>query len=192
MMRDIPERGGGVLLPWYSTHDVTRILAKYLDTSTPGPLDMNLQPGIARQLMEESGIGEPQQLGLALAQHARDQLDDLEKSTAETVDWFQAVTRDETGDVEASLRMAQATNDQMWAVRTANDARALDVPVGMKHIEEWRRRGEKLESESDDLHAFAAFADLEEAFEPVEDQVVEQAMTADRDIQMQIDMARGK
>jgi hypothetical protein len=189
MMRDFPDHS--MFIPLYSASDITPILAKYIDTNTDGILDRDLQRTITEQLMEESAVGEPKQLGRALAQHVKDRLGDLEKSAADTIDWFQAVTRDETWDIEASLRMAQAT-DQMDAVHTADHARALNVPIGLKQVEDWRRRSEKLQSETNDLDAFAMFADLEEAFEPVEALVSAQAMTIDREIQLQMDIARGK
>ena len=42
------------------------------------------------------------------------------------------------------------------------------VQVGPGHIRQWRAEGEALAAQADDLAAFAAFADLEDAFEPVE------------------------
>jgi hypothetical protein len=59
-------------------------------------------------------------------------------------------------------------------------------------VEGWRRLGEKLELETNDLYAFGKFADLEEALEPVEELVTEQAVAIDHEIQRQVDLARGK
>jgi hypothetical protein len=91
MMRDLPQTAGLQPIRFYLSRDITPILARYIDTSIDGPLDFNLQSSIAKQLMEASNVGEPQQLGLALAQHVKDRLDDLEESAAETIDWFQHV-----------------------------------------------------------------------------------------------------
>jgi hypothetical protein len=66
------------------------------------------------------------------------------------------------------------------------------VPVGLEHIENWRRSAENLQTEGNDLHAFAAFADLEDAFEPVEKLVEHQMMVVDKIIQDEIDFIRGK
>lgn len=47
-------------------------------------------------------------------------------------------------------------------------------------------------SQADDLAAFAAFADLEDSFEPLEALVAEFATDVDRELQLQYDTARGK
>jgi hypothetical protein len=192
MMRDIPERAGQIIWPLHTTRDVTPILRKYIDTSEPGPLDRDLRAAIATQLMEASGIGEAQKVGLALAQHVQQRLDEIEQSAAWTVDWFKSTAGDDTWDLEASLRMAQASWGQMEAVDSAEDARTLEVLVGLKQIEEWRRTAERLKSETSDLHAFAAFADLEDAFEPFEKLVDHQMKVVDKIIQDEIDFIRGK
>jgi hypothetical protein len=47
-------------------------------------------------------------------------------------------------------------------------------------------------SQADDLAAFVAFADLEDAFEPLEALATELATDVDRELQLQYDTARGK
>jgi hypothetical protein len=47
-------------------------------------------------------------------------------------------------------------------------------------------------SQADDLAAFATFADLEDAFEPLEALATELATDVDRELQLQYDTARGK
>lgn len=56
----------------------------------------------------------------------------------------------------------------------------------------WRKDAADLATETDDLTAFAAFADLEDVFEPIEQQVKRLAREVDEEIQLQIDIARGK
>ena len=56
----------------------------------------------------------------------------------------------------------------------------------------WRKAATALESETDDLAAFAAFADLEDEFEPIEKQVMELARNVDIEINNQVDRALGK
>jgi hypothetical protein len=191
-MRDIPEHAGQTVWPLYTATDVTPMLRKYIDANEPGPLDRDLRAIIATQLMEASGMGETQKVGLALAQHVHERLDEMEQSAAWTVDYFQHMTSDITWDVEASLKMAQASWDQMDKVDSADKAKALQVPVGLEQIEEWRRSAAELQTEGNDLHAFAAFADLEDAFEPVEKLVDHQMMVVDKIIQDEIDFIRGK
>lgn len=65
------------------------------------------------------------------------------------------------------------------------------VPIQLLH-NQWWAEGEALASHADDLAAFAAFADLEDAFEPLEELVDRLATDVDRELQLQYDIARGK
>jgi hypothetical protein len=56
----------------------------------------------------------------------------------------------------------------------------------------WRREGEDLAGQVDDLQAFTTFADIEDAFEPIERKVLDLALGVDREIQHQIDAYLGK
>jgi hypothetical protein len=53
-------------------------------------------------------------------------------------------------------------------------------------------RAQALGHEVDPIAAFAEFADIEDAFEPVEVKVQEALVAIDHEIQLQIDIARGK
>jgi hypothetical protein len=57
-----------------------------------------------------------------------------------------------TAPDEAHLRLGLILLD----LRTADDARALDVCIGLKQIENWRRQVETLRLETNGLHAFAS------------------------------------
>jgi hypothetical protein len=60
--------------------------------------------------------------------------------------------------------------------------------VRPEHIRQWRAAGEALAAQVDDLAVFAAFADLEDAFEPVE-VLVMQLLT---EVEVQRDLASGR
>ena len=91
MMRGLHETG--VAIRMYSTRDVTPGLARFIDTTTPGPLSLDIQNAIASQLIDEYGIGDTQELGMALAQHIDDRLNDIERMAAGTIDWFREVDK---------------------------------------------------------------------------------------------------
>jgi hypothetical protein len=69
---------------------------------------------------------------------------------------------------------------------SSDEARTAAEPVSPAHLARWRVDAEALASQADDLTAFAAFADLEDAFEPVE------ALMRDLagDIEWQVETAR--
>ncbi len=59
-------------------------------------------------------------------------------------------------------------------------------------IDDWQRDAERIATEPDALAPFTAFADLEDAFEPLEEQLHELPLAIDREIQQRIDESRGK
>ncbi len=75
---------------------------------------------------------------------------------------------------------------------SADEVKAATVAVRPAQIARWRAEGEALAVQADDLTAFATFADLEDAFEPVEALVLQLAVDVDHEVQRQIDIARGK
>ncbi|HVQ94690.1 MAG TPA: hypothetical protein VMU51_26875 [Mycobacteriales bacterium] len=65
-------------------------------------------------------------------------------------------------------------------------------PVNPAKIAEWRLAGEALAGVADDLTAFTAFADIEDAFEPIEARAIKLATDVDGEVQRQVDVARGE
>jgi hypothetical protein len=172
-------------------------LAKYLADDERGPallfgVGTKLQARIAMRLLDESGVAEPAQLGQALSQHVCNRLTDLEQAAGESADFLCRPGEDEGWDLEAILGLVQHDPRDLRRIRTSADARLVNVPIHAEQIKRWRAAAEALAVEADDLKAFAAFADLEDAFEPVEARVLKLAMDIDYEIQMQIDIARGK
>jgi hypothetical protein len=133
-------------------------------------------------------------LGEALSEHIAYRLDELEGAVEECASFFNEI--DNRGwDLESVLGMLQAPepDDPMDHLRrTTDDYRRWANPVNPAKIAEWRRAGEALAGVADDLTAFTAFADIEDAFEPIEARAIELATDVDREIQHQIDVARGK
>jgi hypothetical protein len=190
MMRDFP-----VQMMCYGA-ELPAGLLRYLASDERGirlVLDVGpgLQARIAARLLDESGVDHPARLGEALSQHVRDRLGDLERAAWEPAS-FLARPGDDCWDLEAILGLVQIDSGDLGRVRSSDDARSLAVPVRVVQIRQWRAAGEALAVQADDLAAFAAFADLEDAFEPVEALVMKLAMDVDREIQLQTDFARGK
>jgi hypothetical protein len=146
-------------------------------------------PGrIAACLLSESGLAQPTLLGEALSQHALGRLDAIIEAAEECSDFFSQIG--EGGwDVEAILAIAQTNLSERTRFVSPNEARALSAPVRVEQIEEWRSIAAGLAEQADDLATFAAFADLEDAFGPVEAQVMELAMEVGNEIQLQIDIS---
>jgi hypothetical protein len=76
--------------------------------------------------------------------------------------------------------------------RTVADFRKWAKPVNRAKFRAWRKAAAELAIEIDALAAFAAFADLEDAFDPIERQVMALALDVDIEIQHQVDSALGK
>lgn len=55
-----------------------------------------------------------------------------------------------------------------------------------------RKRAQTVANETDPVRAFAEFADVEDTFEGAEVKVGEALTAIDREVQLQIDIARGK
>lgn len=191
MMRDFP-----VHVMSYSSPGRPSGLIKYLEDNDHGAgllrVGLDLQARIATRLLHESGVAQPAQLGQALSQHVCDRLDELVDAAEECASFIRESGRDEGWDLEAVLGITQIDPKEYVNVLSSHDARALKVPIRAAQIQKWRTAGEALAKETDDMVAFAAFADLEDAFEPVEAKVIELAIEVDREIQLQVDIALGK
>jgi hypothetical protein len=189
MMRDFPAQ-----MICISSSDPSEAIAKYLEDHECGLglLGLDLQARIATSLLDQSGVAEPLQLGEALAQHISDRFDQLEDAAAQSAAFFNQLGVNESWDFDTILCLVQLKSDELRRIRSSEDARAVRVPVRAGQIKRWRRAGDALAMQTNDLAAFAAFADLEDAFEPTEALVIKLAMDVDRKIQMQVDAALGK
>jgi hypothetical protein len=73
-----------------------------------------------------------------------------------------------------------------------DEVRSATVTVCRAQISQLRAKGEALTSLASDLVAFAAFADLEDAFEPLDVVVIQLASDVEHEVQRRHDMAPGK
>lgn len=103
--------------------------------------------------------------------------------------------RNEQWDLDTVLGLLQApvpTDKREYLTRTTEQLRGWAGPVNAAKLAEWRKAAEDLATETPDLAAFTRFADLEDAFEPIEEKAMNFARQVDGHIQDEIDRARGK
>ena len=187
LMRDFPPHGTGGLI--HLTPYPPAGIMKYLDDDEDwGALVLDsaeLQARIASRLLAQAGAALPSRVGEVLSQHFCDRLDAVKEAAGETASFFCWVTRDEGWDWKAALGLAQL---DLTRLPPSDQARSAAVPIRPDQIRQWRAAGEALAAQADDLAAFAAFADLEDAFEPVEALVTE-LLTQ---VEIQRDLASGR
>lgn len=175
---------------------VPDVLTKYLKPGENGfGVGMDLQARIGQTLLATTSISNSTELGQELAEHVNYRLDEIEAAGEECVSFFNSMN-DRGWTFVAILGYLQAPEpadpfDHLR--RTPDDYRNKWArPVNKAKFRAWRKAAADLATETDDLTAFAAFADLEDAFEPIEEKVMALAVEVDRQIQHQIDVYRGK
>jgi hypothetical protein len=161
-------------------------LDKYQSLMKHGP-NFNSQGQIADHLEKVHGLDEPLAVGQALSEHVVARLDEL----LENVDYCLELL---PTDWDRAVALAYIQLEEPAKLRAAigESPRFRDSGHSLDTIEGWRRRAEELTSIGSKLGAFAAFADLEDEFEPLEQMVQQEANEVDSEIQHRIDVARGK
>jgi len=190
LMRDLPQHGtGGVI---HLTPRPPAGLVKYLDDDEDWVslvLDRRkstgLQARIASRLLGGAGPALPSRVGEVLSRHFCERLDAVREAAGDAASFFCQACRDEGWDWKAALGLAQLGRPR---IPSSYQARSADVPVRPRHIRQWQVAGEALAAQADDLAVFAAFSDLEDAFEPVE-ALVMQLLTQ---VEVQRDLASGR
>jgi hypothetical protein len=198
LMRDFPMHGtdGFIHLPDRPPAGLLKYLAvgdEWLPLAVDTEGSTGLQATIASRLLADPGICLPFGLGEVLSQHFCGRLDAAQEAAGEAASsFFYRPGEDEGWDWEAVMRLAQLDPWNLPRVMSSEEVKSASVRVLPDQISKWRAEGEALASQADDLAAFAAFADLEDAFEPVEELIDRLATDVDRHLQLQYDIARGK
>ncbi|HTJ69893.1 MAG TPA: hypothetical protein VL551_20315 [Actinospica sp.] len=151
---------------------------------------------IATKLLTDANIDTPFELGRAFSEHYCDRLDAIQDVAEAAALFFRRYEHDDDWDWEAALIRGQLdqplpqledecrtalevireaiiggqTLDQIMApprIMSSTETRSLKVRFPPAKLRRWRAQGERLASQ-DGLTAFAAFADLEDALEPLE------------------------
>jgi hypothetical protein len=177
--------------------------ASYLQTGAPPSLAKYIRDGerfgfdtqakVGAQLLEEAGLATQHDLGLALGRHIHERLDEVYDAAEFIAKTYGDLTNDPTWELESALGAASLQVEPQHRRRnlTADACRAVpgikpdflvdlgDLADGLGEIE-------------DPLTAFGIFANIEDAFEPVESRVLELAGWVDGYLQHLSDVARGK
>lgn len=144
-----------------------------------------LHARIATRLLADAGVVPPFGLGKALSQHFCDRLDAVKESAEKAARFFRRSGQDEGWDWQAALIRAQLDQPDPQRVMSSAEVRSADVRNRPARLSQWRTKGEALASQDDDLAAFASFADLEDAFETLEDLMSQFAADIAREVEYQ-------
>ncbi|MFD8596136.1 hypothetical protein ACFV1L_14140 [Kitasatospora sp. NPDC059646] len=149
-----------------------------------GFLEMDIPQRIAAQLRREVGLDLPQ-VRSALAQYLTARLDEITDGLTFIEDNL-GVPPLVRGD---ALRLVQAN---LAANPTLEQVRGKKYRFSKADMEQWRGRIDGLESIGDKHELVREYAAIEDEFEPFEELVEKAVRELDREVQMQIDIARGK
>lgn len=149
-------------------------------------LGFDAQAEIGRQILVNSELSSWERLPGLLSEHAESRIDGVLEDLEFCVDFF-----GDNWDAAAVLHLVQIQNWKSNPIGAA-EARSRVVPIRMATLEAWRTEARARELIADPLAAFSGFADFEDAFETIESDVHDLALAIDAEIQLQIDIARGK
>jgi hypothetical protein len=147
---------------------------------------------IASILRSDLGIDDAG-LKAALSAHLTSRLNELDAAIARVRDtlfgtlpqiapsrpWRQAV-----------VHLAQWTGEELPA--SLDELLAANVEYREADLASWKHRAAALREAAGRLELFAAFADIEDAFEPFEEQMTALDQRLEREIQHEVDLRRGK
>ena len=191
MMSALPVHSFG-----YMNAGAPDVIAKYLKAGeTAFGAGPDLQGRIGQELLAASGVSAPMALGKSLSEHVLYRLEEIEGAIEECVSYIGETHRNEQWDLDTVLGLLQApvpTDRREYITRTTEQLRRWAAPVNAAKLAEWREVAADLATETHDLTAFTRFADLEDAFEPIEEKAMDFARQVNGHTQDEIDRARGK
>ena len=147
---------------------------------------------IAEMLLASSGMDKHEELGIALGNHVDDRLQALIDGANEIAGYFTGGPSDEEWDAGTVLALVQVEDDRTAALMTPDAARRTLVPFTIEDLDALRLRAKALARETEPVAAFAEFADIEDTFRPVEVKVEVALIEIERQVQLRVDIARGK
>lgn len=182
MLAEIPVHSMSISGP------VPQGLVDALGTKLAG-LGMDAHVTVAEWLLGGGDL-ESQEIQQALAAHVLDRLEALDEDLKRVASEIGALSGE---DVSADDILIFVQLGPDFDGRTPwEKIRQLSVPIGRAEIEDWRSRGIALADLTPATAAFAVFADIEDEFEPLEDDLEELVISVDTEIQHRIDEALGK
>ncbi|MFJ7198034.1 MULTISPECIES: hypothetical protein [unclassified Streptomyces] len=159
-------------------------LTRFTGGRMAGFMEQNLPQKIAAQLRREVGLDLPH-VRSALTQYLDARLNEISDGLTFIEDNL-GVPSLVPGD---ALRLVQAN---LAANPTLEQVRGKKYPYSKADMERWRNQIIALKSINDKHELVREYAAIEDAFEPFEQLVEKAVMDVDRELQLQIDIARGK
>ena len=147
---------------------------------------------IAASLRADLGIDNAG-LKKILAAHLTSRLDDLDETISRAKQLlFGAIAEAIPSGPwrQATVHLAQWENEDL--PETIEELLAAQVPYSEADLTAWRQKVADLQETGDRLELFAAFADIEDAFEPFEEQVTELDVRVEHEVERELDLQRGK
>jgi len=147
---------------------------------------------IAASLRADLGIDDAS-LKKILAAHLTSRLDDLDETISRAEQWlFGAIAEVIPSGPwrRATLHLAQWQNENL--PDTIEELLAARVRYSEADLTAWRQKVADLQEVGDRLELFAAFADIEDAFEPFEEQMTDLDVRVEHEVERELDLQRGK
>jgi hypothetical protein len=161
------------------------------DLVDPASDPLEWQPTIAAHFLREFGLDQSGAATSMLAEHLVDRIDNALDAVAYGVEHTNGMHPGRGVDPEALLAQLQVKDVWLAAFGSPDELRAQDVPVRFADFAKWRERAEQIASETDVLVAFGSFADIEDAFESIEKELLTMVHGIDEAINDAVKEARG-
>jgi hypothetical protein len=147
---------------------------------------------IAARLRADLGI-EDAGLKKILAAHLASRLDDMDETISRVGQCLFGVIAEAASSGpwrQTTIHLAQWENGNL--PETIEELLAARVRYSEADLTAWRQKVADLQGVGDRLGLFAAFADIEDAFEPFEEQVTDLDVRIEHELELELDIRRGK
>lgn len=145
-----------------------------------------VQGRVADSLLVERRLNRAQ-INVLLRTHLRSRLSDMREMIEYWAGEFPALRT--PADV---LHHCQVPEDAIRTMEDLANIRSVAVPHDLESIHAWEQRADMIDKEMSVDQAFIAFAEIEDDFETLEEQVIKLSTEMDRAVQDEIDFLRGK
>jgi hypothetical protein len=175
-----------------STHKQAPPALRKFNGAPDGATGYPTEGQIAASLRADLGIDDAG-LKKILAAHLASRLDDIDEAISRAEQClFGAIAEAAPSGPwrQATMHLAQWESKDLPA--TIDELLAARVRYSDADLTAWRQKVADLQEFRDRLELFAAFADIEDAFEPFEEQVTDLDVRIEHEVELELDMQRGK
>lgn len=162
----------------------SKYLRRFIKEGDFSPFDF---PGhIADALLEEHHL-DHSEVNVLLREHLLNRVQDM-----------QEILEGWSGDflggksAEELLQLCQVPDGTIKSPKDLLHIESISVPHDWRSFDAWQQRAQAIRDDMPALEAFGLFADIEDEFEALEEQIMRLDMEMDRAVQYQIDQMRGK